>query len=423
MLAARTVDKALRTSSTPMLHNWTYDLVPPLVGIVRVPPVVSSSEVSSGMYRSTERLSSISCEADWAGAATQCAAVGARGVTDHGDYSFSLDLTTRDGSHRLHVGGRDLAGNVAPRNSGIMWTVDTTAPNTSIVNVMSGFGSLQASVVTEPGATVDCTLSGLTADGENITINDCQGGVNASYCDLVSVYGFDGANADVNGVYRVRMCGNTPCEFNNRTTYSHVDQTILLYFVGNGWLLERLGAATAVARVLTSASRPDRTGTSQWVSSAGPVLPLVRVNSGACAGMCSTLVRYDGLPEGQYTLCVSAQDAAANVGQTTCMGPRAIESVGSVASARTAAALTDDSASARRTACDAARSEEVGFAIAAAIGFSIFAIAISLGIYAYRWRQASLVAAGQKAAAILSSTQGFSDAHFEGSRMDADMMF
>jgi hypothetical protein len=408
--AARTIDQALRSSTTPLVHTWLIDSVPPVVGLVRVPrPVVNSTAVALE-FRSTERLSSLACDLN--GAAADCtAALGAHRLAVAGDNRITLNLSTGNGPRRIMLAGDDAAGNPTYAGaSGLEWSVDTIPPSVVVADVTTAFGTLQARVETEPGATLSCTLTGIPASGGAVSIAACQGGMNASHCQRVSMAGFDGAAAGSNGVYQVRTCGDSPCTVNGRVVYTHVDQPISLYYADPGWVLERHGATTFVARVVSEAVRPESIAVGGWVSSAGESLAAVQVHCGVCAGLCPWLVRYDGIPHGQYTLCVSARDSAGNVGDPTCAAPQTVTTVVVEVMARAASALAADSDTTRADSCAAARTREMGLAIAAAVGFAILTVAISVGIYSYRWRVAADIAAGQKAAAILSSTSGFSDA-------------
>lgn len=418
---ARTVDQALRTSTTPLEHTWVIDSVQPVIGLVRAPPILSNSLAETAVFGATERLSALACDLDGSSIGTVCTTALARHQQSN-DNLVEVDLTVADGPQRFALGGQDLAGN--PTESTVHtleWTVDTVAPNVTINDVTTRFGGLRAAASTESGAGVNCTLSGSTSAGP-VTIATCKGGLNGSHCQSISMSGLPVDAAAANGVYRVRLCGDHPCEANGRVIYTHVDQPVSMYFADPGWVVERHGSTVAIARVLSRAERPESI-TDGWSSPSGVTFPAVKVHCGPCAGLCPRFMVYDDLPSGTYTLCVSARDAAGNLGPSQCVGPLQILTAAAEAANRTAASLADTSASARSASCDAARRDEIGLAIASAVGFAIFTVAISLAIYTYRWRIAATVAAGQKAAAILSSTTGFSDARFEGTDMGAEMMF
>jgi hypothetical protein len=145
------IDIEGNADATPATYNWTVDLTPPQTSIT---DVSAGSIVFS--FESSETGSSFECKVD-AGAFEPC--------TSPRRYE-----NVADGSHNFQVRAVDQAGNVDQSPASHDWTVDTTAPETTI-----GAGAPAATTTdtsanfsfsgSETGATFDCSLDGAAYAG------------------------------------------------------------------------------------------------------------------------------------------------------------------------------------------------------------------------------------------------------------------
>jgi Big-like domain-containing protein/hemolysin type calcium-binding protein len=115
----RAVDVAGNTEATPAEHTWTLDTVAPETEILSGPDALTASQAASFTHRGDPlggtAIAGYECRLD-------DAAWG-----DCRDYS-----ELADGEHRFQVRARDMAGNADGTPAAWTWTVDTTAPATTI---------------------------------------------------------------------------------------------------------------------------------------------------------------------------------------------------------------------------------------------------------------------------------------------------
>ena len=145
----RATDPAGNADATPAAHTWTVDALAPNTTITANPSALSSSSSAAFSFTSTE-AGTFECRLD-AGAFAAC--------TSPRSYTA---LT--DGSHAFSVRAIDVAGNVDATPASYPWTVDTTAPNTTITaspsNPTSSAAASFAFTATESGSTFECALDG-----------------------------------------------------------------------------------------------------------------------------------------------------------------------------------------------------------------------------------------------------------------------
>jgi hypothetical protein len=146
----RAVDAAGNADPSPAGRTWTVEAAPPETMIIAGP----SGTVASGS-------ASLEFSANEAGASFECALDGAAFSACSSPQAYS-GLT--DGAHAFEVRAIDAAGNVDPTPASRGWTVDTTAPETSITagpigTVASDSAAFEFSA-TEAGASFECSLDG-----------------------------------------------------------------------------------------------------------------------------------------------------------------------------------------------------------------------------------------------------------------------
>ncbi|TMH84002.1 MAG: hypothetical protein E6H45_12770, partial [Betaproteobacteria bacterium] len=144
----RATDPAGNTDPTPASYTWTVDTTAPDTTITAAPPAVSNSSSASFSFTSTKAGSSFACQLD-ASAFAAC--------TSPQNYSGLAN-----GSHSFQVRATDPAGNTDPTPASYTWTVDTTAPDTTITAAPPATSTSRSAsfsfTATEAGSTFACQL-------------------------------------------------------------------------------------------------------------------------------------------------------------------------------------------------------------------------------------------------------------------------
>jgi uncharacterized repeat protein (TIGR03803 family) len=145
----RAVDSLGNTDPTPASHSWTIDRTPPDTTIVDAPPALSNASSATFQFVSTEP-GTFECRLDGG--------------------SFSVCTTPlfysglADGPHTVRVRARDSAGNVDPAAAVHSWTIDTTAPDTTITfappALTNNTAATFAFTANDPASTFECSLDG-----------------------------------------------------------------------------------------------------------------------------------------------------------------------------------------------------------------------------------------------------------------------
>lgn len=446
---ARAVDQGLHTSGEPLLHQWTIDATPPVAGILQFPnPVVST-------------MPTIKYHADEAGVVVDCTVTNDEGsapcVGAGAGVGVGASAAVVAGAHSMSIQGIDTAGNPGAVLR-VGWTVDDDAPFAELVRIQTIGDMLLATAVTEPGATLECSLSGrVDLDGSSVAYSGCTHPKHEEYCTKIAITavmpGSDTGTAlalGIVGPYAQKWCtqerhanssnvdgnggngagaigsGNVssnissapvivaeptvpdvPCISEGRPVYEHRDSKVELRRQGARWLL--IGSNNTVLGGIRSAAKVPEAipAGADWVDADGAAFSL----SVSCA-TCSSCGRisYQGLPGGKYSLCVAARDVAGNLGNATCS-----EEVNVVTALQQQASL-EASAVANLKVCNLAE-KEWPIAMAAVIGFGIFVVVLSIYIYFVRKQAAIALANQQKTDAILTSTVGFKEAQFQNDEM------
>src|SRR5207244_16086 len=122
--AVRATDPAGNTDPTPASSTWTVDLTAPNTTIDSSPSDPSGNATPAFTFSSSEAGSSFECRVD-GGSWSSC-------TSPHTTASLT------DGSHTFAVRATDPAGNTDGSPATRTWTVDLTAPNTTIDSTPSG---------------------------------------------------------------------------------------------------------------------------------------------------------------------------------------------------------------------------------------------------------------------------------------------
>ncbi|WP_426754077.1 adventurous gliding motility protein AgmC [Myxococcus sp. Y35] len=149
-LAVRAVDAAGNEDPTPATRTWTVDATAPDTTIVSGPPAVTSSTSATFDFSSNESPVTYECSLDGA------------------PFAACADPQTfpglGEGNHTLAVRAVDAAGNLDSTPATYAWTVDTTAPDTTIVSGPSGTTTSNSATFdfgsNENPVTYECSLDG-----------------------------------------------------------------------------------------------------------------------------------------------------------------------------------------------------------------------------------------------------------------------
>ena len=261
------VDSLGNPDPTPASHTWTIDTLPPETALVDVPDSLTANPDASFSFICNEPGSTMECQLDGGGYSV-CT-------------SPKVYTGLADGAHAFDVRATDPAGNTDPTPDSYGWTIDTTAPDTTITAAPadpSASGDASFSLEsTEPGSTFECQL-----DGGGFAV--CSGTQN--YNGLT-----DGAHVfDVRATDAVGNLDQSPA--------SHT------------WTID-----TVVPDTTISAAPVDPTGSSsasfEFESDDGSATFECQLDGGGF-GACSSPQSYTSLADGAHTFHVRAVDTAGN---------------------------------------------------------------------------------------------------------------
>ncbi|HTL23333.1 MAG TPA: chitobiase/beta-hexosaminidase C-terminal domain-containing protein, partial [Mycobacteriales bacterium] len=117
-LDVRATDQAGNTDATPAAHTWTVDLTAPNTTIDSAPPALDNDATPTFDFSSSEAGSSFECRID-SGTWNSC-------TTPH------TTAVLGEGTHTFDVRATDVSGNTDGTPASFTWTIDLTAPNTTI---------------------------------------------------------------------------------------------------------------------------------------------------------------------------------------------------------------------------------------------------------------------------------------------------
>jgi uncharacterized delta-60 repeat protein len=145
---ARAKDAAGNVDPTPASSSWTVDTTPPDTSISSGPAPATSSTTATFQFTASGGATAYECKLD-AGAFAGC--------TSPKTYS-----PLAQGTHTFQVRARDALGNTDASPATWTWTVDTTAPDTTITGGPTGTVSATTATftftATESGSTFECQL-------------------------------------------------------------------------------------------------------------------------------------------------------------------------------------------------------------------------------------------------------------------------
>jgi hypothetical protein len=152
--SARAVDPAGNAEPTPPSRTWTVDTVAPVTAMTAGPAGLTAVTDAVFEFASSELGSAFECRLDGT-AWTTC-------ITPE------VLSALAEGPHTLDVRARDAAGNVDSTPKSRSWTVDTTAPETTITASPSATSQPDVTfefASSELGATFECRIGGSPWNG------------------------------------------------------------------------------------------------------------------------------------------------------------------------------------------------------------------------------------------------------------------
>ena len=146
----RATDPAGNTDATPASYSWTVDIAPPNTTITAQPANPTNQTSASFSFTSTEAGSSFQCSLDGVAFGACTSPQGYTGLAA--------------GAHTFQVRATDAAGNTDASPASYGWTVDTSAPETTITSgppdPTSDPSASFSFLADEGGSSFECSLDG-----------------------------------------------------------------------------------------------------------------------------------------------------------------------------------------------------------------------------------------------------------------------
>jgi outer membrane protein OmpA-like peptidoglycan-associated protein len=267
-LRIRATDAAGNVESSPAVVNWTVDTVAPSTTVGDHPASLTQATAASIEFSSADSTATFECKldgGDWAACTSPDALTG-----------------LADGDHTLRVRATDAAGNVESSPAVVNWTVDTTAPSTTVGDHPASLTQATAASIefssADSGATFECKLDG------------------GDWAACTSAHALTGL-ADGDHTLRVRA---TDAAGNVESSPAVVN-----------WTVDTTAPSTTVGD--HPASLTQATAASIEFSSADSTATFECKLDGGDWAACTSPDALTGLADGDHTLRIRATDAAGNV--------------------------------------------------------------------------------------------------------------
>jgi hypothetical protein len=257
-------------AGTTTSYGWSIDTTPPDTSLTSTPASLSNTSSPSFSLSATEAGSTFECNLDGAGFSA-CA--------NPASYSGLAD-----GPHTFQARAVDDAGNVDPTPSAHSWTIDATAPDTSIGP------SQPAALTTATGATFD-----LSATEAGSTFQCSRDGAAFTACTSPKTYA---GLADGSHTFQVRATDTAGNTDGSPASYT--------------WVIDTTPPDTTIGPTVPPANSSSTSATFDLASTEAGSTYQCRLDGGAY-GSCSSPVSYSGLGNGTHTFSAKATDPAGNV--------------------------------------------------------------------------------------------------------------
>ena len=290
----RAIDKAGNADATPAKYEWTIDTTAPTTTIDSSPPALSASASAEFAFSAEDGagsgVASIECRRD-GGAWEVCT-------------SPKTYASLADGAHGFEVKAIDQAGNADASPADFNWTIDTTAPTTSIDSNPS---------LLSPSAAAEFAFSGNDGSGSGVASFECRrdGEPWASCASPKSYTGLDDGthSFEVKAIDEAGNADASPADF----TWT-IDTTAPTTTIDSS-----PPGASASAEAEFAFSADDGTGS-------GVVSIECRRDGGAWE-VCASPKGYSGLGDGSHSFEVRAIDQAGNVDATPASSSWTVDTV------------------------------------------------------------------------------------------------
>jgi Bacterial Ig-like domain len=256
-------------AGTTTSYSWTIDTLPPDTSITSQPSSLSNTASPSFSFSATQPGSTFECNLDGGGFSSCSSPKTYSGVAD--------------GAHTFQVRAIDPAGNVDASPSSYAWTIDATAPDTSIGP------SKPASLTTATGATF------YFGSNEPSTFACSLDGAAFTACSTPKTYS---ALADGGHTFQVRATD----------TATNTDASPASYT----WTIDTTPPVTSLGPTKPPANTSSGSATFALASNESGSTFECRLDGGAYAA-CTSPHTYSGLADGAHTFDVRATDQAGNV--------------------------------------------------------------------------------------------------------------
>ncbi|MBU6160778.1 MAG: DUF4215 domain-containing protein, partial [Myxococcales bacterium] len=285
-LFVRARDVYNNVDATPATYTWTVDTTAPNTTIVDGP-----GDASGALVATRDAIFDLS--SNETGVTYECS------LTEAGPYTACNDpasLTVLlDGTYTFYARARDAAGNVDPTPATYTWTVDTVAPNTTIVD---GPGDASGASVTSRAASFD-----LSSDESPVTYE----------CSFSATGPFTACNDPA--TFSDLVDGTYTLYARARDTAGNVDATPATYT----WTVDNVAPNTTIVDGpgdASGASVTSRAASFDLSSDESPVTYECSFSATGPFTACNDPATFSGLVDGTYTLFARARDAAGNVDPT-----------------------------------------------------------------------------------------------------------
>lgn len=267
-LSVRARDAAGNVDATPATYPWVVDVTAPETTIVTSPPATTADTTGDFTFTSNDPAAVFECSLDGA-AYAPCAT------------PFAT-APLASGSHTLNVRARDPLGNVDLTPATHTWTVDATAPETTLLtappaNTTDTTGDFTFTS-NDPGAVFECSVDG------------------GAFVTCTSPFATT-ALADGPHTFAVRA----------RDTLGNVDASPATH----SWTVDSTPPDTTI---VTFPTNPSTDPTADFTFSSNEVGASFECSlDGAAFATCTTPLATAPLSTGPHTFAVRARDAAGNV--------------------------------------------------------------------------------------------------------------
>ena len=282
----RSIDNAGNTDATPASYTWTVDTTAPAAPVVTTPANFSVISNPTPLVSGTaEPNSTITVYIDGS-------PVGTTTADGSGNWSYPPSALS-DGSHTVRATSTDAAGNTSPDSNTNTFTVDTTAPDTTITaNPTNPANSASASF----------SFTGSDPGGSGIDSFQCQidGGGFSACTSLQNYVGL----SDGSHTFQVRAIDNA-----GNTDASPASFT---------WVVDTIAPDTTITANPTNPTNSTTASFSFTGSDAGGsgVASFECQIDGGAFSACTSPQSYLGLSDGNHTFQVRAIDSAGNTDAT-----------------------------------------------------------------------------------------------------------